>query len=215
MNHADVIIDTRERRSKVPKLLEKDLKVDYATLLFGDYVLHDEIVIERKSYEDFCHSIKDGRVFRQASDLKNNYDNPLIVIEGGPDYGKRKVWRPQLPRKTVVSAMLACSVDLGVPILPTLSAADTARLIKQAVARKDRESRPIKTFTGKKGKTLREQRQAILESFPGVGPKLAKDINEKEFSLLEIFKGIAHCDIQGLGPKKIKQIQEVLNSVKI
>jgi Fanconi anemia group M protein len=111
--------------------------------------------------------------------------------------------------------MLACSVDLGVPILPTLSAADTARLIKQAVARKDRESRPIKTFTGKKGKTLKEQRQAILESFPGVGPKLAKDINEKEFSLLEIFKGIAHCDIQGLGPKKIKQIQGVLNNVKI
>lgn len=216
MNHAQVIIDKRESRSKVPKILEKSLTVQYLTLPVGDYQIATDITFERKSYDDFCHSIKDGRLFRQASELAENFKNPVIILEGGPEYGKRKTqWKPQLPRKTVLSACLAVTIDLGVPILPTLSQADTARVIIQGVERLGRKPRPIRTNTKKKGKTLVEKRQNVLEAFPGVGPKLAAEINQKPYSLLEILKAINECQIQGLGPKKIKQIKEVLNGAQI
>lgn len=211
MNHAQVIIDSRESRSKVPGILAKTLHTRLETIPVGDYIVSNDIAFERKSYSDFCHSIKDGRVFRQASELKENFKTPAIILEGGPEYGKKKTkWSPQLPRKTVLSACLAVSIDLGVPIIPTLSQADTARVIIQAVERLGRKTRPIKLNNKKKGKTIVEQRQVLLESLPGLGPKLAAELNAKPYPLIEILKAINDCQIQGLGPKKIKAIQEVL-----
>ena len=49
-----IIIDERERKSGIPKLL-KDIgvNVEIKTLPIGDYIVSHETVVERKSINDF------------------------------------------------------------------------------------------------------------------------------------------------------------------
>ena len=43
-------------------------------MLVADYIISDDIGIERKSAQDFTDSIKDGRLFNELINLKDNFD---------------------------------------------------------------------------------------------------------------------------------------------
>ena len=48
-----IIIDEREKKSGIPKLLSSiGIKTEIKTLLIGDYIVGPETVIERKSIKD-------------------------------------------------------------------------------------------------------------------------------------------------------------------
>ena len=55
-----IIIDERERKSGIPKLLQKiGINVEVKRLPIGDYIVSHETVVERKSISDFISSIFD------------------------------------------------------------------------------------------------------------------------------------------------------------
>lgn len=63
-----IIADYREQASGIPKLLAgKGLHIQLSRLDTGDYILHNELVIERKSAVDFIQSLLSGRLFSQCS----------------------------------------------------------------------------------------------------------------------------------------------------
>ncbi len=74
-----------------------------------------------------------------------------------------------------------------------------------------KQDRPIHVNTHKKGQTISEIRQDIFRSFPGIGPKLASELDKMQYPLINILNAIDKCQIKTLGPKKIKKVQEVLN----
>ena len=77
-----VIIDERERASKVPELLrELGVIVDFRMLEIGDYILPG-YAIERKEIRDFLRSIFSRRIFDQAMRLREVYENPILIVEG-------------------------------------------------------------------------------------------------------------------------------------
>ena len=81
-----IIIDERERKSGIPKLL-KDIgvNVEIKTLPIGDYIVSHETVVERKSINDLIASIFDGRLFDQCNRLKEHFQFPIILLEGNVD----------------------------------------------------------------------------------------------------------------------------------
>ncbi|OHT00897.1 ERCC4 domain containing protein [Tritrichomonas foetus] len=77
-----IIADDREFRSSFPLgLLRNGFKVVPALITVGDYVLSDEIVIERKAYTDLVGSLKNGRLLQQLQRMKQFYPRPFLLIE--------------------------------------------------------------------------------------------------------------------------------------
>lgn len=212
-----VIVDTRETRSKVPKILEKFTITRYEPLSYGDYQISDDIIFERKTFSDWEGSVIDGRIFRQAEGLRREFKTPIFILEGGPNYGARGHARPKLNKASLHGSYLSITSGFGIPIIPTNNPTESANLILQAAKREQegKPARPINVQTHKKGSTKSEIRQQVFSCFPGIGPKLAKELDSIPYSLLQILKAIDRCQIKKLGPKKIQGIQEVLNYVDV
>ena len=80
-----VRIDNRESKSRINSAEKFFKKLGYGTLVehlnVGDYIFHDRICFEYKTASDMIGSIKDGRVFRQARNMKQ-FDYSFIIVEG-------------------------------------------------------------------------------------------------------------------------------------
>lgn len=77
-----VIVDTRELRSSLPMLLhQSNLTIVPITLEVADFVLSNDIGIERKSVPDLHGSFGSGRLFNQAEALCRHYKSPCLLIE--------------------------------------------------------------------------------------------------------------------------------------
>lgn len=211
MEKPTIIVDTRETRSKVPKILARFADLQYATLTYGDYQISDDIVFERKSFSDWEGSVIDGRIFKQAEGLRRSYKTPIFILEGGPKYGGPAYSRPKLDKASLHGSYLSITSRFGIPIIPVSNPTECANLILQAAKREGKQDTPVNILTHRKGKTNSEIRQQIFSCFPGIGPKLATELDKQPFALIEILKAIDKCQIEKLGPKKIKAIQEVLS----
>ena len=70
-------VDDREPE-KIFKLLDKrNIKYQKAHLPVGDFIFNDW-VFERKAINDFYGSIIDNRLFEQAENMRENFDNSFL-----------------------------------------------------------------------------------------------------------------------------------------
>lgn len=181
-------------------------------MAYGDYQVGNDIVFERKTFSDWEQSVIGGRIFEQAKGLRENFKTPVFILEGGPNYAARGHSRPKLTKAALHSSYLSIATGFGIPIIPSNNPTETANIIVQSVRRLGKTSVPISINTHKKGTTISEMRQQVFSCFPGIGPKLAKELDSKPYPLIEILKAINQCQVEGLGPIKIKNIKEVLQS---
>lgn len=206
-----VIADYREKSSNLIKELSNlEIEVTIENLPCGDYVLSDRVCIEFKTQEDFINSIIDGRIMTQMSNLKNNYQNPLLIICGDEDIYTIRKMHPNSIRGMFASI----SLNYGIPILFTKNLQDTAALIRIIVLREQKENdRDILLRTEKKPLTQSDLKEYIIQSLPGVGPTLSR-------SLLNEFKNVKNIinlseeelqKIEKIGPKKASEIYKSLN----
>jgi Fanconi anemia group M protein len=181
-------------------------------LAYGDYQISNDIIFERKTFSDWEGSVIDGRIFKQAAGLRENFRTPVFILEGGPNYAARGHSRPKLDKRSLHGSYLSISTGFGIPIIPTNNPTESANLIIQAARREQegKSGRPIHVNTHKKGKTESEIRQQVFACFPGIGPKLAKELDNMKFPLISILKAIDICEIEKLGPAKKKKIQDIL-----
>lgn len=96
-----VKIDDREKSSRISSAEKFFSKMGYTTsvehLAVADYVFHDRIAFEYKSASDMIGSIMDGRVFRQARNMKQ-FEYSYIVVVGNVaeeinNRNKKTYWR--------------------------------------------------------------------------------------------------------------------------
>lgn len=77
-----VVVDLREFRSSLPSLLHgRSMVIVPCMLTVGDYVLSQDICIERKSVSDLISSFNNGRLYNQAETMLKHYKNPMLLIE--------------------------------------------------------------------------------------------------------------------------------------
>ncbi len=208
-----VYADSREANSTVLKeLVNQGVKVVTKPLEVADYVISDKVGIERKTIQDFLASMIDKRLLQQLKDLRNNFEKPLIILEGEEDlYSLRKI------HPNAIRGMLATiTVSYSIPMVKTQNGADTAMLIR-AIAKREQDSteRDFSLRLERKPLTTKEQQEFVIESFPGVGPVIAKEILKK----LKSIKNVANAsleelkEIDNVGEVKAKEIKELLDAL--
>ena len=176
-----IIVDERERSSRVPGLLRQAGAVtDFAHLKVGDYVISTETAIERKTIRDLLNSIYDGRLLVQCSDLVQHYTKPLIIIEGNilNLADESSSLEDLLPNDRIylVSETLArVALDFRIPMINVPSAEYTSQLLLTMLNKTFEEGKnngPLLKRI-KKSNPVQVQQLSILSSLPGVGDILA------------------------------------------
>ena len=203
-----IIIDERERKSGIPKLL-KDIgvNVEIRTLPIGDYIVSHETVVERKSIKDLIASIFDGRLFDQCNRLKEHFQFPIILLEGNVDEIESITENPLV----FYGALSTIAIDYKIPIIPTPNASHTAKLLVSLSSRKESIKGPLLKKI-KKSNDVQKQQLSVLCSLPGVGEKIAIRMLEKFESPLKVLSASTKdlAKIPGLGESRAKKIKKML-----
>lgn len=201
-----IVVDHREREL-VRELYRRKIKFDVKQLLIADIIIGD-IGIERKTQQDFINSIIDKRMIQQLIVLKENFNAPLLVIEGEDNIYSLRNMHPNAIRGMLASIAL----DYQIPIIYTRGLNDTCSLIETIIKRMEKGKVHISLLKKRKPMTLKERQELVIESFPGIGPTLSK-------SLLKEFKSVKKIvnagekrlqKVEKLGPKKSSEIKRVI-----
>ena len=81
-----IIVDIREFRSALPGVLYgSGFTIEPVTLEVGDYVISDDICIERKSVSDLFGSLASGRLYKQLQAMCRHYKHAAVLIEFSAD----------------------------------------------------------------------------------------------------------------------------------
>lgn len=89
-----IICDCREERSGIPNILKglPNVQVEIDELQVGDYLVANEVAIERKNVADFAGSIKDSSLWDQLIRTKSTYQKAHFLLEG--DLRFLRGWNP-------------------------------------------------------------------------------------------------------------------------
>ena len=162
-----VAVDDREVGAGVLSALRAmaDVAVSVRRLDLGDYLVERSLVVERKTRADLALSIRDGRLFRQASRLVRCADErPCLIVEAN---GNR--FRPAVPRHAVHGGLVAITLIYGLPVLYSSGPLETARLIRIAARQLRRRDDAGPLHHVSKVGSDRRLRMLMLQSLPGVG----------------------------------------------
>ncbi len=125
-----IILDHREAQSTLaPHLKSMGARVEFNHLATGDIRLSKRILIERKTARDLVNSITDGRLLHQCRRLNAAALRPLLLIEIGEVHGQA------VHPDAVHGALAHISLDLGMPVVMTKNASETARFLMAAARR--------------------------------------------------------------------------------
>lgn len=200
---ATITADNREKSSGVPILLtDNNIDVQMAQLSAGDYVINDEIVVERKTKEDFVQSMMDGRLFAQCAKLRKTGLIPVIIVEGNP-YKTMHDIKPEAIKGT----LLSISLSWQIPVIRSSGKEDTASLMIMA-SKQDINPPNFIRRSGKKPKKKQSQQHYLVQSLPGMGPVLAHNLlahfNTIEQIILADIKTLIEVD--GIGKTKASNL---------
>ena len=205
-----IIVDERERKSGIPDLLKSiGMNIEMKTLPIGDYIVAPETIVERKSIRDLMASVFDGRLFDQCSRLKEHFEHPVVLMEGNVDEIEEITENPMI----FYGALSTVVLDFKIPIIPTPSAAHTAKLLVSLCSRKDAPQGPyLKKI--KKSSDLGKQQLSVLCSLPGIGEKFAVRMLTKFGTPLKVFSATTAelAKVEGLGEARAKKIKKTLSS---
>ena len=195
-----IIVDNRERASSVPMLLEKlGISLHYANLETGDYLLGDDICIERKTIGvlegnqdveegDFLTSLFNGRLHNQLYKMSYTYSLSYLAIIGYPsiELEKRCISR-DLYISSVVGATFKRAIEGKqgfIGLLQFETVYDFALALKY-LHQKYIERKPRLPTIPRDAISDKDRLVFVLSSFPNVG-----EVNSKK--LLSQFKTISN-----------------------
>ncbi|MEM4679873.1 MAG: ERCC4 domain-containing protein [Thermofilaceae archaeon] len=212
-----IIVDYRERGSGVPEALVKlGPPLKFESLDVGDYLVSNDICIERKSSNDLVSSIIDKRLFEQVRRLKRAYEKPVLIVEGelSETLRFRRVSYPQ------VYGALAAVMSMGVTVLSTTSYLDTARVIYYLYTLSAHTKGlvsgqlPVKSVM-RDSNSIEVVQLNMIASIPGIHKELAQRILQHFRTPRRFFRATPSelRRIRGLGHARIMKIIEVLDTL--
>lgn len=207
-NRPEILVDYREKSCKLPDCLsDAGFELIIKKLPYCDYVINQEIFIERKTGRDFATSIIDGRLFEQAWKMKRFLPRPLYLIEGNPFNSKINI-----TREAIKGAAVSLQAIWHIPMLYAANIEQSCQVISMISHQSTKLSNLLELRHGYRPKKLRSKKLYLVQGLPQVGPLIAK-------RLLDHFKSVRNVmnasekdllKVDGIGPKKVKTIQKVL-----
>ncbi len=208
-----IFVDHREQASTVIReLVELGAVINSKQLEVGDYVVSDEVCIERKTVNDFLESLVDGRLFSQLVSMLDSYKSSFLILEG--DWGELFTLR-NIHKNAIMGTLSSIAVNYRVPILLSRNARETAEIIYITAKREQLgRDKDLRIRTGRKGLTSRELQQFIIESLPMVGPTMAKSLLSHFGSVRSIVNASEKelQEVDNMGEKKARKIVKLLTA---
>ena len=192
----------KERGLYTDSVQESSVNINIKNLVIGDFVFKENAnenatevvhyIIERKTINDLCSSIKDGRFSEQKSRLLDTIDDPskiIYIIEGDrnkilPIYN--------VPKSTIDSAIQNLIFKHKYKVIFTGSTEETIEniiLLYKKLVNNDFESKGSAIKIVKKGSNSNQNVfMNMLCAIPGVNTKTAKAINYKYKSMNELIR---------------------------
>ncbi len=201
-----IIIDYREKNSLVYSYLIKNgFEIEFKELKIGDYIVKD-VVIERKTIQDFLNSMINQRLIKQIEELKQ-YENKMIIIEGISEKDLYNESQEGVNSNAIRGFLLSITLKHKIPIIFSKNPEDTAKFIEILSKKKEKE---INLNAKKKTLNKKDQLQFIIESFPGVGPKKARKLLERFGNIQNIILAPTESlkEILGTQAENIREIIE-------
>ena len=205
-----IFLDTRERNTEAARELARfECIIKEKLLVVGDFLCSDRVAIERKTAGDFVASVIDGRLFKQVKALKDNFDKPVLVIEGEDLYGRLK--NPNVIR----GALASIAVDYQLPIVWTNDAHETAGFIFWVAKREQfEEKREVGVRGEKKAESMEEKQEYLVSGLPGINVVRAKALLKHFKSPAAVFSASEEepQKVEGIGEKLATGMKEALES---
>lgn len=206
-----IAVDYREEKSGIIGILEQEYGIEVVkdNLKAGDYLISNEIIIERKTTLDFGQSIVDGRLFRQTLSMKQHFDRCLLIIEGNSIYETTV----KIHHNAIKGALVSLAVVWQVPVLFTKDIRDTALVLKLISEQEKSIYSQLSYRWGRRPKKFRNRQLYILQGLPYVGPKLAVRLLDTFCSIEKVITAKKEdlMGIEGLGKGIAGKIKEVVS----
>lgn len=203
-----IIIAGDFREKEVIDNLERiGAMVNKKSLEIGDFVVSDRIVFERKTHSDFISSIIDGRLFDQVSNLKENFEKTILIIEGSSNR--------DINENALRAALASVVVNNGVSILNTKNPQDTAKTIFWIAKKEQEENKSGIVFkVGKKPLDEGKLKEMIIAGLPGISRVISKRLLEHFGSVEKVFNASEEDlkKVNGIGDKLAKNIRRVVTN---
>ncbi|MGM0532629.1 MAG: ERCC4 domain-containing protein [Bacteroidota bacterium] len=210
-------IDFREKNSGILEALNHYaglFHVETCQLKTGDYLLNNQIIIERKRLPDFIDSIKTGRLFQQTYRMVHSKYHPFMILEGN----KKEVRRSQMKREAIQGTLIHLTLFMGIPVIRSASIQETAQLISYTGLQLYDETSPrvhTPIFKNPRPNMNAVQKAAlnVLANLPGIGPVRGISLLSSFRNLKDVFNAEPGelQSIRGIGPKLASNIYKLIN----
>ncbi len=203
-----IIADIHEKNSLVISELHSSnqINLEIKPLKIADYII-GKTAIERKTTNDFVSSMINKRLIQQLNQMQK-YKQAILIIEGKQEdlFNNRANIHPNAIR----GFMLSIINNHQIPIIQTQNSEDTSAYLITLAKQQLKPNQSI-TLHSRIPKTLKEQKQYILESFPNIGPKKAELLIQKFKTLSQIFN-TSEDQLQEILKKQSQSFKKILES---
>ncbi len=204
-----IIADYREKPSGIPDfLLQSGVVVNFNQLKAGDYIINEEIVVERKSAEDFIQSLIAGRLFVQCAQLSKMHLHPLLLIEGDPCLTPHNI-----DKQAVKGALLSIATAWQIPILYAQNYEDSAEMIRLLAKQRIQRKHFIK-YSRPKPKRIRNHRLQFLQGLPKIGAVTASRLLDHFGNIQTVINADVKAlqEVEGIGKVMAAKIKAFLSN---
>lgn len=208
-NHHRLQVDHSERDAPLLELIRecRAFDVQMVRLKAGDYLIDDEVLVERKTPADFAASLADGRLFPQAARLAHSPHRSLVLIEG-----PTTMPTPDVHPHAIQGAIVSLAALWRLPVLLTTGPSDSLRVLQFLANQAWRPGHRILRRYDRKPKRVASRRIFVLQGLPGVGPVLAVRLLRHLGSVERVVTADVKMlsQVPGVGAKKAARIRELV-----
>src|SRR5581483_9196611 len=199
-----IVADVFEEGSGIPSRLRRlGAHVVVEPLRAGDYRMAGGAVVERKTVPDLHGSLGRGRLWSQIGRLRDESVLPFLFVEGEDiDAGPR--------HPNAIRGCLLAIADLGIAVVHSRDAADTALWLHRLAVRQDRRRRAPGPAPSRR--TLAPPGLSVLQGIPGISEGTARALLERFGSVERLLAAGPEewAQVSGVGPVRAHALAEAL-----
>ena len=170
-------VDHREASTTfVAHMRSMKCNIQLTHLYNGDVRISDRVLIERKSSRDIISSLMDGRLLSQCRRLLAAAPRPLLLVEIGTETGHA------VHPNAVLGALAHITLDLGVPVMMTQNAKESAHFVSIAAKREFDLLEKLATYSLNKKSNADSEKGEIENCINAANKEIISIINEQEES---------------------------------
>ncbi|MFH1358758.1 MAG: ERCC4 domain-containing protein [archaeon] len=200
-----IVADIHEKNSLVLSELHKNphARLEIKSLKIADYLIGNT-AIERKTVSDLISSMINKRLIQQLQQMQK-YPQKLLIIEGNIN---EVLEEDTNISKALRGFLLSIITNYQTPIIQTQDYKDTAKYLI-TYAKQQIKPKTLISFHSKIPKTIKQQKQYVLESFPNIGPKKA-ELLLKKFKTIKNTINADEEELKDILKSKTKDFKDLL-----